>query len=58
MSYKIRNWSTSNCATNPSSAVGDCTEVMVSITRSHDAHGRSAQVAAGGGEATAGNMCM
>lgn len=40
MSYKIRNWSTSNCGTNPSSAVGDCTEVMVSITRSCDAHGR------------------
>lgn len=39
MSYKIRNWSTSNCGTNPSSAVGDCTEVTVSITRSCDAHG-------------------
>lgn len=40
MSYKIRNWSTSNCVTNPNSAVGDCAEVMVSITRSCDAHGR------------------
>lgn len=41
MSYKIRNWSTSNCGANPYLAVGDCTEVMVSITRSrYDAHGR------------------
>lgn len=32
MSYKIRNWSTSNRATNPSSVVGDCREVTVSIT--------------------------
>lgn len=57
MSYKIRNWSTSNCGTNPSSAVGDCTEVTVSITRSRDAHGGNAQVAAGG-EATARNVCV
>lgn len=53
MSYKIRNWSTSNFGANPSSAVGDCTEVMVSITRSRDAHGRKCS-----GSAAAGNMCM
>lgn len=40
MSYKIRNWSISNCGPNPHSAVGDRTEVTVSITRRYDAHGR------------------
>ncbi|KAJ3599932.1 hypothetical protein NHX12_033886 [Muraenolepis orangiensis] len=47
MSYKIRNGNTSNCGTNPSSAVGDRAGVMVSITRSpREAHGRRAQVEA------------
>lgn len=60
MSYKIRNGNTSNCGTNPSSAVGDRAGVMVSITRSpREAHGRRAQVAGlAVAAALPGNMCV
>lgn len=54
MSYKIRNWSTSNCGANPSSAAGEYAQVMASITPSRDARGSGPGSGVGGGGPVAG----